>query len=479
MQFITQVAAFQGKPWVGNMSLGDSTGGAHDGSSADEIAIDAAVGPGRPGSQLAVSAGNEGRTTRHFHWRGTLAAAQTFENTFSLPTSAPDPSPESDFVWLDLWYEGIDEARVEIVTPGGSIVGAERGADSGIVCTPDGAVQVDAGNAPDAENGDNQVFVQIWDAGTCVPTIDPASGTWKVRVIVRGVGAGGGPFDLWDQATARGLGWVDLATFDLTDTISIPATCRNCVTAGAYVDKDRWTNNQSPQTTTIASVSAAVGARSAFSSVGPTRDGRTKPDVSAPGEFVGSTISAQSIPSVLSFQERDGKHQNFRGTSMAAPHVTGTLALLLAVDPMLDGAALREAIRRSARSDAFTGVVPNNAYGWGKLRALEAAYQASTQVVDLEGSAGGGFTGTANPDVVFYNVYRGTIPGLSATNYGACFLNGLPTPAFGDGSTPPAGQAFTYLVVGVYADPTTMAFVEGSLGTDSSGRARPNNFPCP
>ncbi len=480
VEFIAGVATAEGKPWVGNMSLGDSIGGAHDGTSADELAIDAAVGPGRPGAQLAVSAGNEGRSTRHFHWQGTLGAGQTLTNTFVLPPTQPAAEADNDFVWLDLWYEGVDAVRMEVVTPGGTVVDAERGASSGIVCTPDGAVEVDATNAPDPENGDNQVFVQIWDAPDCVPVVEPASGTWTLRIVVASVGAGGGPFDLWNAATARGLAWVDLSTFDLSKSVAIPATCRHCLTAGSYVDKSQWLNNANPQTTTTAAISASVGARSAFSSVGPTRDGRIKPDIVAPGEFVGSTISSfDATPPSSTFQERDGRHHNIRGTSMAAPHVAGAAALLLGVNATLDGAQLRSAMQRSARTDAFTGAVPNVSYGYGKLRALEGGYEAATQVTDLRGLPGGGLAGTPNPRVASYNVYRGSLSGLPAGNYGTCFLAGLPSPAFSDGATPASGQAFTYLVAGVYVDPVGGGTVEGSLGTDSLGRERPNVSPCP
>jgi len=61
-----------------------------------------------------------------------------------------------------------------------------------------------------------------------------------------------------------------------------------------------------------------------FSSRGPTGDGRLKPDLVAPGEKIESTIP-------------EGKKERMDGTSMAAPHVSGACALLLARYPELMG----------------------------------------------------------------------------------------------------------------------------------------------
>jgi subtilisin family serine protease len=482
-QFIRDTAAALGKPWVGNMSLGTDLG-AHDGTDPDELAISEAVGPGHRGAQMAIAAGNSG--ARRMHWEGVLAAGSTFTNTFcfgtgtppSCGTYAPRPGEDNDFAWLDLWYEGADRATVEIVTPGGQTVRAAPGADSLLTCTTSGAVQIDATGAPDPANGDNEVFIQIWDSGLCNPFFPVQSGVWTIRIITDSVASATREFDLWNEADLDDTGGfpitharVATATFD--ESVGIPATSLHAIAAASFVNKCQWTN-VAGQTTTISSCSA--GAISSFSAIGPTRDGRMKPDVGAPGGNVGSSLAGLIESSRgTNFTERDGAHGVISGTSMATPHVAGTAALLLSPNPALQGPEVKAAIQRSARADSFTGTVPNTRFGSGKLRAPEAGFQAASIVTDLGAASATDFTATDNPLVDSYNVYRGTIPGLSAANYGCRLrdLTGLPSPSFTDAAVPLLDQAFFYLVAGVQGG------IEGILGTDSSGNVIPAGPACP
>jgi hypothetical protein len=97
-----------------------------------------------------------------------------------------------------------------------------------------------------------------------------------------------------------------------------------------------------------------------FSSRGPTGDGRLKPDLVAPGEKIESTIPA-------------GKKVRMDGTSMAAPHVSGASALLLARYPELVGkpARIKEILCQTAtdlgRERYFQGAGQVDA-----LRALQS-----------------------------------------------------------------------------------------------------------
>lgn len=118
----------------------------------------------------------------------------------------------------------------------------------------------------------------------------------------------------------------------------------------------------------------------AFSSRGPSRDpatpGAIKPDLSAPGESVLSALA-----------ERDDEYGYLSGTSMAAPHVVGAIALMWSASPSLIGqlvlttqilTSTARAIPNSFNCGEGVGKAPNNTYGWGRLDAYSATLRAIT-----------------------------------------------------------------------------------------------------
>jgi len=125
-----------------------------------------------------------------------------------------------------------------------------------------------------------------------------------------------------------------------------------------------------------------VGDIALSSSRGPTADGRQKPDLSAPGTMITSTLSHDAPVCSSELQTNcidptlvtpDGRNFTETGTSMSAPHVTGTVALMLQVNPVLDQRAVTAILRSTARHDQFTGSAAwSPAFGAGKLDALAA-----------------------------------------------------------------------------------------------------------
>lgn len=112
-----------------------------------------------------------------------------------------------------------------------------------------------------------------------------------------------------------------------------------------------------------------------FSLQGPSPYDEIKPDVSAPGVNVYSSVPGSDY---------DG---TYSGTSMAAPHVAGTAALLLSADASLTVDELEQIISDTAtpETDSDFPDSPNNGYGHGIVDAFSAVTSITTGLGTLTG----------------------------------------------------------------------------------------------
>jgi len=341
--YIFNVAATLNRPAVINLSQGDNLG-PHDGTSLLERGIDNLLGA--QGRAFVKSAGNEGSHNRHAS--GTVTAGATQQVRFNIPTG--DTSPDT----IDIWYPGADRFAFTITPPGGNASATVNPGSTRTFNLPNGnSVFVDS-VLNDPNNNDNRIYVQL-SAGTAGAI---QTGNWTMNLT--GVTVTNGNFHAWAE---RGGAVPRFLAPHLNNacTISIPGTAREVITAGSYVTKG-----------------TGVGSASSFSSRGPTRDGRNAPTIAAPGEQVMST-RAQGI----SFGT--DQYHLLAGTSMSAPHVTGTIALMLQANPNMTQAAIRDCLTRNARTDAFTGATPNTTWGAGKLdtkAAFDCASPPKLKIAD-------------------------------------------------------------------------------------------------
>lgn len=125
-----------------------------------------------------------------------------------------------------------------------------------------------------------------------------------------------------------------------------------------------------------------------FSSIGPTIDGRDKPDISAPGYGVCSAFSSYADESLSAVQtvEYNGRTYKFgslSGTSMSSPFAAGVVALLLQANPTLTPEQVKSCLIFTATHDEFTEASGMTRFGHGKVNArqaiLAALYSAGTQ----------------------------------------------------------------------------------------------------
>ena len=126
--------------------------------------------------------------------------------------------------------------------------------------------------------------------------------------------------------------------------------------------------------------SGQKGIRSSFSAMGPTLDGRIKPDVMAPGQNIISSYSTFFInnpKNVNASVKSDVRHFDYNGrtyawnanagTSMSTPVVTGAIALWLQADPTLTPADCLDIFAKTCTHYDATLSYPNNLYGYGQI----------------------------------------------------------------------------------------------------------------
>ena len=387
--YVFERAAELGRPAVVVLALGTQAG-PHDGTTPFETALDALVGPGRI---LVVTAGNQGaydNETPDFpagpiHLAGLFGTEGNNSHTVVVPAYVPRAGVGNDAVLLEVWYEGVIEVALTVTPPGGEPLRVAHG-DTLAAQTPRGAVFIDnASLGPSADNGDHQAVILLFDA---VEGEEPAEGAWGFEVELEGPLASRGPYHGWivgstfEGAIATPRIGLNAAN---SHVVTTPGNADRVIAVGAHATRHAWPGRNGTETFAFREPLGDVGF---FSSPGPRRDGVTRPDLTAPGKMVVSSLVAGGtdfapLPSLV---EADGVHAALLGTSMAAPHVAGAAALLLQLQPDLTPEEVRAILRGSARVDGFVdarGGAPSGAWGFGKLDALAAARAIGSAVGEL------------------------------------------------------------------------------------------------
>jgi len=375
--WMQDVAEADNKRLVINNSWGLPQWGTPDGTALSNQFIDAMS---EEGVVFVSSNGNNGDS--NFHFNHTFESAE--DTIRSLVTFYPLSAHPS--AWgqnLTLWGEpgAAFGMGLEFADGAYNVVGASEW-----VNTADGP---DLWETEMIVNGDDTVFYDV-----VVESAHPANGRpfvqmrvhkggSNVNVVLR-VAAETGEVHAWnhthlsndvgnwgwDFSSAGQPGWT---AGDPFYGVQQPACSQSVIAIGAH--SSDFVN---------AGGNEIGGTLAYFSTFGPTLDGRLKPNLSAPGVNVESSLSSfrDGVYNVTETVDFDGTTYEFArlsGTSMSSPAVAGIVALMLEANPYLSAGEVMAILEETAREDNNTGPIPeegDHVWGHGKVTAT-AAIQAA------------------------------------------------------------------------------------------------------
>ncbi len=304
-----------------NLSFGNNYG-AHNGQSLLEGYITDLAGVWK--NTIVVASGNEGDARHH-------AKVNLNSEMKVVPIAIAENEQNLS---LQIWKNYADDFAVFIEAPNGVRLQINRTPGNSEQYSIEGNRLLIYYGEPTPYTLPQEIYME-W-----IPLEEQSfltEGIWKVLLIPEKIVDG--TVDFWlPTIEAVGLSTGFLQP-DTETTLTVPASARKIITVGAY--------------------NAANDTLASFSGRGNTLDGRNMPTIVAPGVDV---ITASA----------GGGYTGRTGTSMAAPFVTGSAALLMewgivrGNDPFLYGEKMKAYFIKGARP--LPGVpVPSVTQGWGAL----------------------------------------------------------------------------------------------------------------
>lgn len=343
VDYVLQKAFALQMPVAVNLSFGNNYG-SHDGASLLETYLDNVSSYWK--SCIVTGTGNEGAS--RIHTSGTFLSntSNTFgENTSRTPATntssrlspAVIPFSVSDYesgLNLQLWKSYSDEIEISLRHSNGTIIGPFQERLGTYRFTAGMTELLVYYGKPSPYSTSQEIYLDFIPRGSYID-----AGLWELTLNPRRITAGS--YDLWlpgQSVIGSGTGFL-YPTEDTT--LTIPSTASKVISVGAY---NAAYNNYAP-----------------FSGRGFTRmEHRIKPDLAAPGVNI---ISAAP----------GGGYTSKSGTSMAAPFVTGSCALLMewgilrGNDPYLYGEKAKAYLIRGTKKLPAFMEYPNPYIGWGTL----------------------------------------------------------------------------------------------------------------
>ncbi len=321
LNYVLQKAIELQRPVALNLSFGNNNG-AHDGQSLFENYIADLNGVWK--NVIVVASGNEGNARHHAR---VMLERQNESLSFAV-------GPRESSLTLQIWKNYVDEFSIRLESPSGDEISVVRELGTAATYMIENSQVLVYYGVPSPYTVSQEIYIE-WQPEEGRSFID--EGIWTVSFQPEKIVDG--KIDLWlPTVEAVGLS-TGFLTSDPETTLTIPSTARNVITVGAY-----QSDNDS-----VAS----------FSGRGNTTDRRRMPTLVAPGVDVTTAFPG-------------GGYSPRTGTSMAAPFVTGSAALMMewgivqGNDPYLYGEKIKAYLMKGARPLPGESV-PSTRQGWGAL----------------------------------------------------------------------------------------------------------------
>jgi minor extracellular serine protease Vpr len=321
LEFAVQYAISVGKPLAVNISFGNNYG-SHSGRSILESFIDDISNMGRTG--IVIGTGNEGAEGNHAQGILQMGSVEIVDFTISNFEFSLN---------LQIWKNYYDHFDITIVAPNGVRVGpipSILGTQQFQVAQTEILLYY---GKPTPFNAQQEIYIEFIPTNRYIN-----SGVWRIELVPRQIVVGN--YDMWlPTGGVKSPATRFLLSSEYT-TLTIPSTAFRAISVGAY--------------------NAFTGSYAPFSGRGFTRDQGIKPDIVAPGVNINSCAPG-------------GGYSRRSGTSMAAPFVTGSAALLMewgiiqGNDPYMYGEKLKAYLIDGARPLRIETVYPNRTLGYGAL----------------------------------------------------------------------------------------------------------------
>lgn len=393
--YIYQQAMALGRPCVINASVGDYLG-SHDGQDLQALMIDSLLLQSS-GRSFVTAVGNAGSEKIHLSY--SLTPLDT-NFTWFVYNGGP--------IYIQTWADtnNFNGANFAIgCTQDGSFMEKGRTAFNNFQANLNLLTTDSILNSNGQRMAIMQKFGSIQGSAASMEYLITPDSTTGYNFSLQMTGSGlfhCWSFDMYGNTLPNALTYPKILFYKSPDTTHTVCSSFQCsdktICVGNYVNRSSWMSYTGTRTYDSTVVAGDIMWNS---SVGPTRDGRVRPDITAPGANDLSCAVISTIPNIIATGPQylgvGGFHVAGGGSSASSPVVAGSVALYLERYPTANFQQVKTAVTMCAHTDGFTGTaLPDNSWGYGKVDAFAMLTNCGLSVPENNSTANS-FTLYPNP----------------------------------------------------------------------------------